>query len=305
MKLKLFVIGIFFAVVNMNAQSVLNASSPEELRKMRKEHITVTALGDTVSTEKEPLPYGFIEERDVLWAKVVWEVIDLNERINQPYYHTSDGLVNDNLSLFQALKNGIESGKITEIYFDEFFKDKMTKDQALSSLSRIDTTDWYYEQKEQGIDMSTVEDNGISKYDIYSQDIKMMKIKGMWYIDKRMGEMRYRLLGISMMGPDALTVGRDFEGADDLIDLFWVWYPDARKELHNYDVFNPNNSASQITYDDMLNARRFNSLIYKSNDVLGDKSIEEFLPEDARAQLEESFRIKNNILQHENDMWNY
>ena len=55
----------------------------------------------------------------------------------------------------------------------------------------------------------------------------------------------------------------------------------------------------------MLNARRFNSIIYKTSDAMNNRSIEEYLPEDAVAQLEESWRIKNDILQKENDMWNY
>lgn len=55
----------------------------------------------------------------------------------------------------------------------------------------------------------------------------------------------------------------------------------------------------------MLNARRFNAIIYKSSDVMGNTSIEEYLPKDAKAQLEESHRIKDNILERENDMWNY
>mgnify|MGYP000653652914 FL=1 len=37
-----------------------------------------------------PIPYGYIDERDVLWSKVVWEVIDLNQKINLPYYFPTD-----------------------------------------------------------------------------------------------------------------------------------------------------------------------------------------------------------------------
>ena len=33
-----------------------------------------------------PLPYGFIDERDILWSKATWEIIDLDERVNFPLY---------------------------------------------------------------------------------------------------------------------------------------------------------------------------------------------------------------------------
>lgn len=287
------------------AQSILNAQSPEEIRQMREQNLSVSASGDTVQRDITPMEYGFINEEDVLFSKVVWEIIDLNERINQPYYNSSDGIVYQTLSLFDALKNGIESGEITEVYDDEYFQYKLDKEGAINALSRTDTTDWYWEQLEQGLDMNTVADPGFDNFVIESDKIKMVKVKGLWYIDKRMSEMRYRILGIAMMGPDAQSIGRGFEGADDYIDLFWIFYPNAREVLHKYTVFNPQNSASKITYDDMLNARRFNSIIYKSSDALGNNSIEDYLPRDARAQLEESHRIRNNILEKENDMWNY
>ena len=287
------------------AQGILNASSPSDLRKMREENLTVTAKGDTVKKDVTPMEYGFINEDDVLFSKVVWEVIDLNEKINQPYYNSSDGIVYQTLSLFDALKNGIESGEITEVYDDEYFQYKIDKEGAINALSRNDTTDWYWEQKEQGLDMNTVEDPGFDNFVIESDKIKMVKVKGLWYIDKRMSEMRYRILGLAMMGPDAQSIGRGFEGADDYVDLFWIFYPSAREVLHKYTIFNPQNSSSKVTYDDMLNARRFNSIIYKSSDAMGNRSIEQYIPRDAQAQLDESHRIRDGVLERENDMWNY
>ena len=32
----------------------------------------------------KPLPYGYVDDRDILWSVEVWEVIDLNERANFP-----------------------------------------------------------------------------------------------------------------------------------------------------------------------------------------------------------------------------
>lgn len=306
MKLKnLGLILLLFSFVGLEAQSVLNAKSPADLRRMREENLKLNAKGDTIKDESEPLPYGYINEDDILWSKVIWEVIDLNEKINQPYYNSTNGIAYKTLSLFDALKKGIEDGKITEVYDDEYFEYKITKDQAVNALSRTDTTDYYYEQKERGVDMSNAVDDGINRFDISSDKIKMIMVKGMWYVDRRIGEMRYRLLGLSVLGPDAQSIGRGFEGADDFVNLFWIWYPDARKVLHQYTVFDPKNASSKITYDDMLNARRFNSIIYKTSDAMNNRSIEEYLPEDAVAQLEESWRIKNDILQKENDMWNY
>ena len=40
----------------------------------------------------QPMPYPYVEESDVLWSKSVWEVIDLDERINAPLYYPTDTL---------------------------------------------------------------------------------------------------------------------------------------------------------------------------------------------------------------------
>ena len=134
---------------------------------------------------------------------------------------------------------------------------------------------------------------------------------GMWFIDKRDGQMKYRPLGIAAMGPDPAVQGvydangQAIAGKDDLIDLFWVYYPKAREILANSYVYNKKNASAEISYDDLINARRFSSIIYKSSNGAGEGRISEYIPQNAEEQLAESNRIKEQILQMENDMWNY
>ena len=52
------------------AQTILNASSPEEFRQMRSE--MKEKVGDTViSTKVKPLSYGFVDEKDILKSMFV------------------------------------------------------------------------------------------------------------------------------------------------------------------------------------------------------------------------------------------
>ena len=160
-----------------------------------------------------------------------------------------------------------------------------------------------------------------------TEKVKALKLMGMWYIDKRDTQLRYRLLGIAAMGEDPNSAILKKErmqqmqdsGAPvdpsamqdigaDLIDLFWIYYPDARQVLSSNYIFNAKNSTSDITFDDVLNARRFSAVIYKADNGLGRGGsgiIDEYIPADTDGQLEESDRIKAQILQMENDMWNY
>jgi len=297
---------LFFGIVSLVAsvgfaQNVLNAMSPEELREQRANKTKVTEAGDTISTMAEPLEYGYIEDKDVIWSKVVWEVIDMNERLNQPFYRASDGLLTESASLYDALVQGVRSGAIEQVYDDEYFVTKMTYDQIVSRTAKKDTQQYYFDL----IDEGEEPDEGlIFNFEVNSSDIKMLKTKGMWYIDRRLGEMKYRLLGLCIMGPDAQALGTQFDDGT-FVELFWIWYPDARKVLSNYTVFNPNNSSSSVTYDDLLNARRFSSVLYKAQTMYGITPIEEYIPKDSKGQLEESDRIRTAVLQSEADMWSY
>lgn len=133
---------------------------------------------------------------------------------------------------------------------------------------------------------------------------------GMWFIDKRDGQLKYRPLGIAAMGPDPTFTAQKARGLimsdeEELVDLFWIFYPDAREILANNEVYNRKNQSADLSFDDLLNARRFSSVIYKSSAGLGEGLIKDYVPRNAEEQIEESNRIKGQILAMENEMWNY
>lgn len=310
--MKKIIFSIFLATAAFSqAQTILNAKSPEEFRQLREEN--KIRKGDSiVSKEITPLPYGYIDEKDVLKSMVVWEIIDMNDKLNQPLYHNSDGLVSQNKSLYQILIDGINSGKITEVYDDELFTRRLSPEEIQKRTSKLVVSDDLIDKINSGAKV-TEEDKkaGTDVYQTKSENVKLLKIKGMWYIDRRDSQMKYRLLGIAAMGKDPQTmgvIGGDgglVDSGDDYIDLFWVYYPNVRPLLANSVVFNNKNLSSDITYDDILNARRFSSVIYKSDNGLGNGVIADYIPKNADEQMEESERIKNQILMMENEMWNY
>ena len=296
----------------INSMSILNAKSPESFRKFRD--LGMIKQGDSmVSTKKTPLKYGFIEDKDILKSMVVWEIIDLNDKINQPFYHNEDGVVSQNKSLYQVLFDAINSGGIKEVYDDELFTVRLSPEAI---QARIQNEVMCYAgtgalNASKGVLTEEQKKEFINVYETKTETVKVLKIKGMWYIDRRDGQMKYRLLGIAAMGPDPSTMGQfgpdgqPLASKDELIDLFWVYYPDAREILANSVAFNNKNLSSDITFDDLLNARRFSTIIYKSDNGLGNGVIKDYIPKDADGQLEESEAIKAQILQMENDMWNY
>lgn len=312
MKTKQIISGLLVLISGFAfSQSILNATSPEEFRELRKER--KEKRGDSlVSVKTEPLKYGYIEDKDVLRSIVVWEIIDLNEKINQPFYYNSDGLVSSNRSLYQILLDGINDGSIPEVYDDELFTRKLDLEEIKRRTRFEQVSDAYIDRVNSG-EKLTEEDKKqyTDVYETKTENVKMLKIKGMWYVDRRDGQMKYRLLGIAAMGKDPATMalrgpdGQPIAGDNELIDLFWIFYPSARNVLANEIAFNSKNLSSDISFDDILNARRFSSVIYKSENGYGTGNISDYIPNDAEGQLEESERIKEQILEMENDMWSY
>ncbi|WP_288445316.1 gliding motility protein GldN [uncultured Chryseobacterium sp.] len=295
------------------SQTILNASSPEEFRQMRSEN--TRKIGDSVVSNKvTPLEYGYVDEKDVLKSMFVWEIIDLNDKLNQPFYYDNpNGLQSKTTrSLYQILLDAAMSGQIQEVYDDENFTTKLTPEQIKARLQKVVASDVIVDIIASGrkpTEQEIKENTDI--FETTTDKVKVLKMMGMWFIDKRDGQLKYRPLGIAAMGPDPAVQGvydaegKAIAGKDELIDLFWIYYPKARDILANNYVFNRKNSSADLSFDDLINARRFSSVIYKSSSGMGDGVIDDYVPNDADAQIEESDRIKAQILKMENEMWNY
>ena len=89
------------------------------------------------------------------------------------------------------------------------------------------------------------------------------------------------------------------------MELFWVFFPDAREALHKAKTFNKKNSAIPLSFDHLLNSRRFNGYVYQEENVQGDRKISEYISDNALMQLLESDRVKDKIRNFEMDMWSY
>ncbi|MDO6491878.1 MAG: gliding motility protein GldN [Cellulophaga sp.] len=280
----------------MAQSNVLNAKKPEEIGIKTEEQIKKDNDG--------PLKYGYVDDRDVLWSTTVWEVIDLDERVNFPLYYPIDtiDIGKNRRSLYHVLMKGIKSGEL-EVYADSYFTEKRKLEDLKASMQKVDTTDYGYDQYNAG---ETVSEEYINKRDLVAADLEEYLIKGMWYFDKRQGELKYRLLGIAPVAPDVNFIDDESVDIDgNKIPLFWVWYPDARELLHTAKVFNQRNSASPISFDMLLNSRRFHATIYKEENVHGDRKIKDYISDNALFQLLEAKRIKEVIRDREQDMWSY
>jgi len=278
MKNLIILICFLFSVNSFSQANILNATTPSE--------IGIQNFDQKQSDNDSFLEFDYIDERDILWSKIVYEKIDLNEKLNFPLLFpvNDETYAKNRKSLWRILKENIINKRITELYFDrnDNFKDKMSFNDVMEVVSFTELINGEQTPAEE----------------LKSIDITAYRIKGMWYFDKRQGEMKYRLLGLMPVGKNL----KDDDGKNNT-DLFWIWYPSVRKILHEEKVFNDKNNASSISFDQLLVSRRFSSFIYKEDNVYGDRSIKDYKIPGLESILE-SQRIKKEILDFEQDMWN-
>jgi hypothetical protein len=87
----LFAIPFCCGVSTVNAQTVLDGPYVKEHTPTRK-----------------VVPYTHLREADVMWAKRIWRVIDLREKMNHPLYYPVEP-INDRKSLFDIIKQALWS----------------------------------------------------------------------------------------------------------------------------------------------------------------------------------------------------
>ena len=232
------------------------------------------------------IPYAHLRQDDMLWSRRNWERIHTLEKLNHPLYYPIQALP-DRKSLFDVMKDAILSeGSITEVYDDDLFLRPLTMNEVSNRLFRIDTI----RDNDDGTILA------IDSIEIKSNNILAWDIKSDWYFDKQRGELKNRIIGISPVIKDPS------EG--DIINLFWVWFPDARQAFSTNVAYNPNNNTRRLTFDQIFQMRYFKAIVMKEDNVY-DREIKDYKANNPMEQLLESKRIREEIRNREHDYWQF
>jgi gliding motility associated protien GldN len=235
--------------------------------------------------DKQVLPWEHVREADIMWSQVVWRVIDVREKINQPFTYPEE-------YFFSILLNGIKDSTIRAYKGDnDKFKYRITGQDLQSIISKVDTI--------QTIDPTTYETKNKIVYNVINpEDIKRYRVKEMWYFDKQQSVLKVRILGIAPLKDVKNEAGEFlFE-----LPLFWVYYPNCREYLGKHRAFIEGNDSNPMSWEDMMELRRFSSYVWKSSNVQN-RRLQDYLQ--GVDILLEGEKIKQDIFNFEHDLWSY
>lgn len=245
---------------------------------------------------KRVIPYPHLREADVMYAKRVWQRIDLRQKMNHPFYYPIDE-IEDRKSLFDVIKHALlVEGSLTayslgELGDDDEFHWPMGPTDIDSLLRPVIIQ--YTEDPDTG-DRIAVE----VQDEVRSEDVTMYEIKEDWIFDKQRSQRYVRIIGVCPMVEDYDDDGekRGYKR------LFWLYYPECRYVFNNADVYNWQDDSQRRTFEQLFEMRMFSSYVVKETNVY-DRPISAYAKNiDA---LLESERIKTELFEIEHDLWHY
>ena len=257
--------------------------------------------------EKKPIPYPRSNISDIVWARKVWRVFDLREKINYPLYYPTI-IMQTRKSLVQALVGAVYDGQIKAYDVND---DDFTTELSIEELKgRFDATDQVITRpKMDGSGDTTI----VIRGDFNWAEIQELLIKEEWFFDKHHGQMFVRVLGICPVRVYNRSISSAAEEEEDFDfalgervkrKLFWAYYPETRPLLVNTPCFISENEVSQTSFDDMFEKRRFNSYIISVSNPQNNRQVDQYTHNDFEKMLE-SERLKRELFNFEHDLWEY
>lgn len=249
---------------------------------------------------KTPVPYSYLREADVMWAKDIYRIIDLKQKQNLPMYYPLRP-INDRYNLVQLILWGIDNEGIRAFSSDD------PKNEFTIPLDRtkIDESFGAGTDVIQKTDMNT---GFVSDTTIYNErrtdEVKQIMVKEKWFFDKNHSVMNVRIVGLC---PIRVYYQLDDQGMPTETILkrktVWVYFPELRPLFARHEMFNENNDAQRISFDDFFSQRRFNSYIFAESNVYENRNIGSYaLGMDALLEAE---RVKQYLFETEHDLWEY
>lgn len=234
-----------------------------------------------------------VREADVMWKKRVWREIDIREKQNMAFRYPGDDYTGGGFFI-EIILDAVKKGKIKAYSnMDDRFTTALSKDQIMELLiGKPDTV--MVENPETGEMIMK-----ISSREFNPDVVTKYRIKEDWVFDRNLGRMVVRIIGVAPI-QDRLNDDGTFRASQA---VFWLYYPEMREMLAQYEVFNPENDVARITWEEYFEGRNFSSKIIKTSNPFNASFRERGMSN--MEALYEGQKSTDMLFNKEHDMWVY
>ena len=285
----------------------------EPLQDQPEDIINGAYSKDHNQEKEEAYEYPEISEKDIVWSRTIWREIDLRQKINHHFYYPAieirSNLNTDKMSLIDVIMEEIQYGENSRCFNvvnnmvpgNEFKYGVITEEEEM--LLGTNT--------EKGEAIQSIWGGGDSVdmmgKTVYYKDIitpfkrtEVTKwvVKEEWFFDKHRSTMDVRIIGLC---PIRSYIDENEEEKES--PLFWIYFPEYRDLLVQTKVANfTKNNAQKRSYLGVFEKRMFGSRVLQESNIMNRGVTDYMVGLDA---LLESDRIKEEIFNIEQDMWEY
>lgn len=246
---------------------------------------------DKVPHARTPLPLHHMREADILWKKRVWREIDTREKQNLAFRYPGDDETGGGYFI-EILIDAVKKGKLKAYSpLDDRFTSALTKEQIMEAFVGVsDTT--------MSEDPLTGEITQVISHRDFDPDrVTRYRVKEDWMFDRNLGRMTVRIIGIAPM-IDRLNDDGSFRASSP---MFWIYYPEARNVMAQYEVYNPENDLNRLSWTDYWEGRFWHGRIIQVSNPF--KASFSNLGLTNMEALYEGQRTQEELINKELDMW--
>lgn len=274
-------------------QSQSQFNSYEGVNNNWQPSLVTDGVYDRVPHVNKTLNWQPVREADIMWKKRVWREIDTREKQNMAFRYPGDDYTGGGYFI-EIILDAVKKGKIKAYSnMDDRFTSALTKEQIMELLiGKPDTIlveNPITGQMEMRISSREFNPDVVTKY----------RIKEDWVFDRNLGRMVVRIIGVAPI-QDKYNDDGTFRASQA---VFWLYYPEMREMLAQYEVFNPENDVARMSWEEYFEGRYFSSRIIKTSNPF-DLTFRERGMSNMEA-LYEGQKSTEMLMNKEHDLWVY